>query len=205
MTTETREIRARIQCINGSDEIKKFVPVEELPTPGTKIVGTDYRYDKSRPAVLSKIQRTRDDGLQIGRDFYITNAIDDTGATIGELYFCTPHKMSNKPTREMFNTFISMAVKYDDIEKYVNDMMGSKIWEENDVVNDDREAWLRNLYKGAHMTIEGLLKEYRMTQMQFCKHFGIPKRTVENWVYLRQPPLYLLTLFEESLGMISCE
>lgn len=205
MATETREIRARIQCINGSDEIKKFVPVDELPTPGTRIVGTQYHYEKSRPAILSKIQRTRDDGLQVGRDFYITNAVDDTGATVGELYFCTPHKKSNKPSRKMFNKFIEQATKYDDVEKYVADMMGSKLWEDEDITNEGREGWLRTLYKGAHMTIEGLIKEYGMTQMQFCNHFGIPKRTVENWVYLRQPPLYLLTLFEEVLGMISCE
>ena len=205
MATETREIRARIQCINGSDEIKKFVPVDELPTPGTRIVGTQYHYEKSRPAILSKVQRTRDDGLQIGRDFYITNAVDDTGATVGELYFCIPHKKSNKPSRKMFNKFIEQATKYDDVEKYVADMMGSKIWEDEDITNEGREGWLRTLYKGAHMTIEGLIKEYGMTQMQFCNHFGIPKRTVENWVYLRQPPIYLLVLFEEVLGMISCE
>ena len=205
MATETREIRARIQCINGSDEIKKFVPVDELPTPGTRIVGTQYHYEKSRPAILSKVQRTRDDGLQIGRDFYITNAVDDTGATVGELYFCIPHKKSNKPSRKMFNKFIEQATKYDDVEKYVADMMGSKLWEDEDITNEGREGWLRTLYKGAHMTIEGLIKEYGMTQMQFCNHFGIPKRTVENWVYLRQPPIYLLVLFEEVLGMISCE
>ena len=205
MATETREIRARIQCINGSDEIKKFVPVDELPTPGTRIVGTQYHYEKSRPAILSKVQRTRDDGLQIGRDFYITNAVDDTGATVGELYFCIPHKKSNKPSRKMFNKFIEQATKYDDVEKYVSDMMGSKLWEDEDITNEGREGWLRTLYKGAHMTIEGLIKEYGMTQMQFCNHFGIPKRTVENWVYLRQPPIYLLVLFEEVLGMISCE
>ena len=205
MTTETREIRARIQCINGSDEIKKFVPVDELPTPGAKIQNTKYSYGKSRPAVLSKIQRTRDDELQIGHDFYIVNAIDDTGATVGELYFCTPHKKSNKPSRKMFNIFIGQAVKYDDIEQYVVDMMNSKLWEDEDITNDGRENWLKTLYKGAHMTVEDLIKEYGMTQMQFCNHFGIPKRTVENWVYLRQPPLYLLTLFEEVLGAISCE
>ena len=205
MATETREIRARIQCINGSDEIKKFVPVDELPTPGTRIVGTQYHYEKSRPAILSKVQRTRDDGLQIGRDFYITNAVDDTGATVGELYFCIPHKKSSKPSRKMFNKFIEQATKYDDVEKYVADMMVSKIWEDEDITNEGREGWLRTLYKGAHMTIGGLIKEYGMTQMQFCNHFGIPKRTVENWVYLRQPPIYLLVLFEEVLGMISCE
>ena len=205
MTIETRTIRARIHGIDGSDEIKKFTAVEKLPTIGAKVIGTNFFYDKSRQLELSKIQRTRDDGLQSGYDFYATSAVDINGRIVGEVYFCVPHERSNTITRKMFNIFFSEATKYNNVDEYIGKMLDHPIWDEEDVSTDGREEWLRSIYIGANTTVGELLKKYNMTQQQFCDYFGVPKRTVENWVYLRQPPPYLLALIEEKLGMISCE
>ena len=204
MTLDTKDVRARIQGIK-SEEIKRFTPVDELPIPGSKIDGTNYYYGKFRRAELSRVQRTRDDGIHNQYDFYVTHAVDDNGVHISELYFCTPHQKSNRPSRKMFTKFFAQARKYDDIDKYVEDMMKSEDWIKEDVSNEGREEWLMDLYNGSNMTFEALLKVFGFSQQKFCDSYGIPKRTVENWIYIRQPHLYLMILFEESLGMISCE
>lgn len=204
MTNKTRNIHARVQCIGG-DEIKKFTPVEQIPVVGSAINATKYFHGKSRRVELSKIQRTKDDRLQSSYDFYITTAVDDKGNSVGEVCYCVPHASAQQPTREMLMIFMGEARKYDDVEKFVSDAMKSPVWEEKDVSNVGKEDWLRSLYKGANIKFEDLLKEYGISQAQFRRDFGIPKRTVENWIYIRQPHLYMMALLEEYLGMISCE
>ena len=50
------------------------------------------------------------------------------------------------------------------------------------------------------MTFKELRQESGMTQKQFADHFGIPKRTVENWeAAVNKCPDYLLDLIEYKL------
>lgn len=48
--------------------------------------------------------------------------------------------------------------------------------------------------------IKNLRKEAKMTQLQFCEYFEIPRRTLENWeMGIRTAPIYLLNLIEYKL------
>ena len=45
------------------------------------------------------------------------------------------------------------------------------------------------------MEIKNLLESYGMTVAEFSRYFGIPYRTVQNWVYgARECPAYLIEL-----------
>ncbi len=198
-----RDIRARVICPDGSEEIKKFIPLDELPPVGIKIIGTRYYYGEGKMYELSKIQRTRDDAVHYKYDFYAVQVVDDDGKYVGELYYCVPHQRRCKPNYRMYHEFLAEARNHDTVEDFIEAAFKSESWEKYDVPNEQYRDWLKELYNASNMTIERLVKSQGMTYADFCVRYGIPRRTFDNWIHLRQPPLYMLILFEESLGIIS--
>ena len=50
------------------------------------------------------------------------------------------------------------------------------------------------------MNVKELRKKYNMTQIEFARYFGIPKRTVQNWEgEVNKCPDYLYNLMEYKL------
>lgn len=50
------------------------------------------------------------------------------------------------------------------------------------------------------MTIKDLRARTGLTQREFAEHFGIPRRTIENWeAGVNQPPQYVISLLEIAI------
>jgi DNA-binding transcriptional regulator YiaG len=49
------------------------------------------------------------------------------------------------------------------------------------------------------MTLKEIIKSTGWTIKQFSEYFGVPKRTIENWIYRNDPPEYIIELFRYKL------
>lgn len=47
--------------------------------------------------------------------------------------------------------------------------------------------------------IQLLCEKYRFTQKELAEYTGVPVRTIENWAYRNNCPIYLKTLIEDYL------
>lgn len=47
--------------------------------------------------------------------------------------------------------------------------------------------------------IQMLCEKYRLTQMELAEYTGVPVRTIENWAYRNNCPIYMKTLLEDYL------
>lgn len=198
MADEFRDIRARLE--NG--QIKKFLPVPELPGVGDRIPNSIYTYGGHEAAKLSIRQKTRDDAIQRNYSFFIVKKLDPAGNEVEDLYMCTKHASNYYITTTLYWYLVLEAEKYDDENEYAEAMLNSDKWKEEDVDKTGREVWLRNVYQAVNRPIKEILKEVGMSQVKFAKYFNIPRRTVESWIYVTPPPLYMKMLLQENLGLV---
>ena len=57
------------------------------------------------------------------------------------------------------------------------------------------------MFAAVHKTVPEIIKECKLSQNKLAKTFGISKRTIENWCEIAPPPLYVLLMMQECLGI----
>lgn len=203
MKIDKKEIKARIkgsELRNGV--IKRFAIMDNLPKAGDPVVGTRYVYGDGETAELAGWQHTRDQEYHHLYDFYTVPVLNDGFIKIGDAYICTPHRSKKDITPKIYTSFIALAQKCDTFEEFMDKAMASELWAHEDVDKNNREEWLKQLYVAARRTVPEIIKEAHLTQMKLANYFGIPRRTVEGWIYENIPPVYTIMMIQEILGLV---
>ena len=69
---------------------------------------------------------------------------------------------------------------------------------------DEIIAILGNIHDVAHMDLRAILKAAGLKQVDLCRRYGIPKRTVDDWISGRNRCAdYMRLLLARDLGLIS--
>lgn len=69
---------------------------------------------------------------------------------------------------------------------------------------DEIIAILGNIHDVAHMDLRAILKAAGLKQVDLCRRYGIPKRTVDDWVAGRNRCAdYMRLLLARDLGLIN--
>lgn len=203
MKSYNKEVRARLkgsEVRNGI--IKRFVLMDELPKTGDPVPNTRCVYGEAIPAVLSGWQHTRDQDTHYLYDFYVVPVLNDGFAQVGDAYICTLHRSKKEITPKIYTGMIKIAEASDSLEDFLVEAKASKLWDEEDVDRNGRDEWLVQLYVAVKRTVTDIIKEAKLTQLKLVAYFGIPRRTVEGWIYDNKPPLYTIMMMQEILGLV---
>lgn len=107
-------------------------------------------------------------------------------------------------TPKLFEYCFSEIEKYDNADEYAAALIKSPIWISEMVYKDDREAWLKTVWRAYHRPITDVVEQSGMTKASFYRYFGIPRRTFQDWIYGKSTvPVYTLFMIQEILGMVT--
>ena len=196
-------IRVRIkgtQPRNG--EIKKFKPMDELPLPGTPI-GNGECYGGATKLTMSIYQNARDEDMLPLYDFYEVDILDSRLLKYGVDYICIPHTPDTAIQISLYDELLKLVQKIDNEEEFVTTALESGLWEKYDISKNGKDGWLKQLFVAAHRSVPDIIKECKLSQGKLSKMFGIPKRTIENWCGKTPPPLYIMLMMQECLGLFT--
>lgn len=194
-------IRARVKGTTPRNgEIKRFKPMDDIPIPGTPI-DNGRCYGDSNRLTMSIYQNTRDEDKLPLYDFYVVDILDIRLLKIDVDYICIPHRAEIVIPIFLYDELLKMAQKYDDISLFVSEALNSELWNKYDVDKSCRDEWLKQMYIAVHRSVPEIIKECKLSQGKLAKTFGIPKRTIENWCNIAPPPIYVLLMMQECLGI----
>lgn len=198
-------IRVRVKGTTPRNgEIKKFKPMEELPIPGTPL-GNGNCYGGSSKLTMSIYQNARDEDKLPLYDFYEVDVLDTKLLKCGVDYICIPHRASAKIPIYLYDELVKTAYESEDINIFVDEALKSELWDKYDTDKTGRDIWLRQLFIATHKSVPEIIKECKLSQGKLAKTFAIPKRTVENWCGITPPPVYVMLMLQECLGIYSRE
>lgn len=198
-----KEIKARLkgtELRNG--KLKRFTIMSDVPPIGTSVPETRCVYGEHRNADLAGWQHTKDQDIQHLYDFYVIDVLNEGFVKIGEAYICTPHKSNKEITPIIYTTLIGIAQKCENYDDFLLKAIESDIWDREDVDKTNRDDYLKQLYIAVKRTVTDIIRESGMTQMKLANYFGIPRRTVEGWIYDNTPPIYTIMMIQEILGLV---
>lgn len=194
-------IRVRVKGTTPRNgEIKKFKPMDELPIPGTPIGNGDC-YGAATQLTMSIYQNARDEDKLALYDYYEVDVLDMRLLKRGVDYICIPHHASTTVPITLYNELVKKAYESTDVNTFVNEAMSTELWTKYDADNNGREEWLRQLFVATHKSVPEIIKECGLSQNKLAKTFAIPKRTVENWCGITPPPVYVMLMLQECLGI----
>ncbi len=194
-------IRVRVKGTTPRNgEIKKFKPMKELPIPGTALSdGTCY--GGATKLEMSIYQNARDEDKLPLYDYYEVDILDQRLLKVDVDYICTPHSLGTKIPANLYNELFKLVIKSNDIDTFVRDALQLDLWEKCDVDKTGQEAYLKQMYIAANRTVSDIIKECGLSQVRLGKTFGISRRTIENWCSISPPPVYILLMMQECLGI----
>lgn len=172
---------------------KDFFQVDEIPVIGGK--PTPYSVWTKVKKVLSD-----DDELNDQYDFYVaTETKVASGKTVTHRFF-QPHSYNTEITENVCLECIKHAQNCDDIDSFMDSVLGLGIWDKENVSKKNRKEWLENVYNAVHRPFREVVAMSGMTKAAFARHFCMPIRTLENYVAKLEPPFYLSLSIQENLG-----
>lgn len=104
----------------------------------------------------------------------------------------------------VFEQCYGLLEKVESEEQFINDALKLAIWDKENVSREGREEWLRSLYIAYHRELKEIIEMSGMRIASFYRYFGIPRRTLQDWLYgFSTPPRYTLFMIQEILGYVS--
>ena len=110
-------------------------------------------------------------------------------------------------TIKQYHTCLQELSNYTDRSAYVSDLALSSMWGDNaEDVPKTRIDALAAIWAAAHRGIADIATAAGLSQRKLAERCGIPYRTIEAWsAGDRQPPLYVLLLIQEALGILQLD
>lgn len=89
-------------------------------------------------------------------------------------------------------------------ESYIDEALKLPIWDKSNVSREGRDEWLRNIYLAYNRDLKEIIELSGMSIASFYRYFGIPRRTLQDWLYGKNvPPKYTLFMIQEILGLLT--
>ena len=108
-----------------------------------------------------------------------------------------------KVSDKLRNMLLADAEDQPNLEYYIGEYGYPEFFDEISDDVDEIVKYLTEIHDIVHKPFRDILRDYGLTQKQFCQKFYIPRRTVENWsMNTRSCPVYvrmmILTLLKEK-------
>ena len=108
-------------------------------------------------------------------------------------------------TNQQFSFCFAEALNYSEAVAFISDLALSSIWEDapDTEISEDRLDQLREIWTAAHRTVRDIRAKIGLSQIQFAAHFGIPRRTLEDWERTGSCAPYIRLMMQEAIGLVS--
>ena len=113
-------------------------------------------------------------------------------------------KIKARITPKIFGQCYALLDSVNDKEEYIEKALDLEIWDSENVTRDCRDKWLGDVWDAYHRDLRDVIDMSGMKITQFYRYFGIPRRTLQDWLYEKNnPPRYTLFMMQEILGYVT--
>lgn len=107
-------------------------------------------------------------------------------------------------TPKIFEQCYALLETIDNKEDYIEKALDLEVWDDENVTRDCRDEWLGKVWEAYHRDLRDIIDMTGMKVTQFYRYFGIPRRTLQDWLYEKNnPPRYTLFMMQEILGYVT--
>lgn len=113
-------------------------------------------------------------------------------------------KIKARVTPKIFEQCYALLESIGDKEDFVEKALDLGVWDDESVTRDCRDEWLGNVWDAYHRNLRDIIDMSGMKITQFYRYFGVPRRTLQDWLYGKSnPPKYTLFMMQEILGFVT--